>query len=139
MRTRSLLIAGSLILAGCISPSQYSWQDARAPARQDANQDLQYCKEYTARQYKAGTPTGEPFLSKEQKDRLINEERPLDEWRTDRTPFKTTSINQMPIHDVPTDYTGYPAELDYYPDYKNDIFEKCMSDRGWEYLPQPSD
>lgn len=135
MKTAHLLIVLSLILSSCISPSQYAWQDTRTPARASANQDLEYCKEYTAQQYKPGTPTGEPFLSEEEKNRLIDQERPLDEWRTDRTPFRTTSINQQPIHDVPTDYTGYPAELDYYPEYMDDILEKCMSNRGWEYLP----
>ena len=41
----------------------------------------------------------------------------------------------MPKHDVPVEYTGYPGELDYYPDYLDDIFEKCMQDKGWQYLP----
>jgi hypothetical protein len=35
-----------------------------------------------------------------------------------------------------SEYTGYPGELDYHPEYLDDILEKCMSDRGWEYRPE---
>lgn len=65
-------------------------------------------------------------------------EQPYGEWRTDRSPNKTINKNALPIHDIPVDYTGYPGELDYAPHYLDDILEKCMNDRGWQYLPAPA-
>jgi len=51
------------------------------------------------------------------------------------SPFRTTNVNAQPIHEIPVNYTGYPEELDYTPNYLDDILEKCMLDRGWDYQP----
>ena len=45
-------------------------------------------------------------------------------WRPDRNPTSRININSEPILDVPTEYTGYPGELDYHPEYLEDILEK---------------
>jgi hypothetical protein len=57
-------------------------------------------------------------------------------WRPDRNPTATININSEPIHDVPVVYTCFPGELDYDPEYLDDILEKCMSDRDWEFRPE---
>jgi hypothetical protein len=98
--------------------------------------DLEECRSYAARQYKPGTPTGEPYLRDSQTQDDFMAENKMGEWRPDRNPTATININSEPIHDVPTEYTGYPGELDYSPEYLDDILEKCMSDKGWEYRPE---
>jgi len=78
---------------------------------------------------------GEPYLKEQENKTGITESSNHGEWRPDRSPFPTTNINAMPVHEIPVDYTGYPGELDYYPSYLDDILEKCMQDRGWAYQP----
>jgi hypothetical protein len=98
--------------------------------------DLEVCKAFAARQYKPGTPAGEPYLSDlHRQDDFVAENR-MGVWREDRNPASIVNINSEPIHDVPTEYTGYPGELDYSPEYLDQILEKCMFDRGWEYKPE---
>lgn len=123
-----------VLLFGCTSSTQHTWKDTRESNREDFSTDLDECRSYTARQYKPGTPTGEPYLE-ESSDFIEGANEHPGEWRPDRAPFKTTNVNALPRHEVPVDYTGYPGELDYYPDYLDDILEKCMKDRGWGYLP----
>lgn len=137
--TRYPLILLIILAVGCAPTAHYTWQDTRTPAREDATFDLKICREYAAAQYKPGIPAGAPYL-REQKTPLdpLNEPQ-SGEWRPDRDPTKSTSIQSQPVHDVPVEYTGYPGELDYYPDYLDDILEKCMKDKGWEYLPSPED
>jgi hypothetical protein len=139
MRNITLFIIATLLL-GCTTPSPYSWQDTRQPARDDATADLKRCQDYAARQYRPGIPMGEPYLKDQAGDQSTSKTEGMDdnrhgEWRPDRSPFPTTNINAQPIHKVPVDYTGYPGELDYYPSYLDDILEKCMQDHGWRYLP----
>ena len=83
---------------------------------------------------------GEPYLKDQSGGQSAREMESLGDynhgkWRPDRSPFPSTNINALPIHEVPVDYTGYPGELDYYPSYLDDILEKCMQDHGWSYLP----
>jgi hypothetical protein len=123
------------IFYGCASPVQYSWQDIRQPPRDDATVDLEECRTYTAKQYKPGMPAGESYLRDTGASPITDTGTRQGEWRPYRSPFPTTNVNSLPVHDVPVDYTGYPGELDYYPDYLDDIMEKCMFDRGWSYKP----
>lgn len=132
-----LLLLASIGLFSCASQTPYSWQDKREPAREEATMDLEECRAYAARQYKPGIPTGEPYLRDSQAQDDFMTENEMGTWRPDRNPTATININAVPTHDVPTEYTGYPGELDYHPDYLDDILEKCMSDRGWEYRPEP--
>jgi hypothetical protein len=132
-----LLLLFSISLFSCASQKIYTWQDMRMPAREHASMDLEECRAYAARQYKPGTPTGEPYLRDNHKQDYFFAENEMGTWRPDRNPTSTININSEPIHDVPTEYTGYPGELDYHPHYLDDILEKCMSDRGWEYRPEP--
>jgi hypothetical protein len=127
------------IVAGCSSPKVYTWQDTRNPARNDASNDTKVCQDYAARQYQPGMPTGEPYLEEQKTPSDLTAEYKTGEWRPDRDPGRATNIRSRPIHDVPTEYTGYPGELDYYPDYLDDIFAKCMNDKGWEYEPEPEE
>lgn len=129
----------ALISVSCSAPVTYSWQDSRVPARDDFSNDLKSCKEFAARQYQPGVPAGEPYLKEQKGEANRLGEYKSGEWRPDRDPWKETNIQSLPRHDVPVDYTGYPGELDYYPNYLDDILEKCMSDKGWEYLPTPED
>jgi len=78
---------------------------------------------------------GEPFLKDQGNKTDVMDNTTRGEWRPDRSPFPTTSINSLPVHEIPVEYTGYPGELDYYPSYLDDILEKCMQDRGWTYQP----
>lgn len=128
----SLLIVA--LLSGCTTPTPYTWKDTREQGREDFSADLEKCRNFTARQYKPGVPTGEPYLE-ENPDFTEGGNENSGEWRPDRSPFKTTNVNSLPRHDIPVDYTGYPGELDYYPDYLDDILEKCMQDHGWDYQP----
>lgn len=129
----SIILAFSLI--GCMAPVQYAWQDRRDPSRDSAHQDLEECRDYAARQYRPGMPKGEPYLSDKDIATRAEKEYTSGEWRPDRSPDRVININEQPLHDVPVDYTGYPGELDYSPRYLDDILEKCMYDRGWDYRP----
>ncbi len=130
----------ALLLISCTAaPVHYSWQDTRTPAREDSSVDLEECKAFTARQYKPGIPAGEPYLKGEKSQQNPTDEIQAGTWRADRSPFQETNINSQPTHNVPVEYTGYPGELDYYPDYLDDILEKCMKDKGWSYLPTPKE
>ena len=131
-----LLLLTSIGLFSCASQTAYTWQDMRQPPREEASMDLEECRTYAARQYKPGTPAGEPYLRDSHTQDDFMAENKMGEWRPDRNPTATININSEPIHDVPTEYTGYPGALDYYPEYLDDILEKCMSDRGWEYRPE---
>lgn len=128
-----LLLLFSIFLVSCAPQPTYTWQDTRESPRKDASFDLEECKSYAVKQYKPGIPAGEPYLRDD--PALSNEtaESTSGEWRPDRNPTETTNINSLPVHDIPTEFTGYPGALDYYPEYLDDILEKCMSDRGWEY------
>jgi hypothetical protein len=131
-----LLLLTSLGLFSCASQTAYTWQDMREPPREEASVDLEECQAYAARQYEPGTPAGEPYLRENHIQDDFMAENKRGTWRPDRNPTDTININSEPIHDVPAEYTGYPGELDYYPEYTDDILEKCMSDRGWKYQPQ---
>ena len=123
------------LFIGCATPVPYAWQDTRQPLRDDATIDLEECRAFAARQYQPGVPTGEPYLKDQTNKTGVMDENSRGEWRPDRSPFPTINNNTLPIHDVPVDYTGYPGELDYHPNYLDDILEKCMQDRGWSYQP----
>lgn len=149
MRNITLFITTALLL-GCTAPAPYSWQDTRQPVREDATDDLEKCRSYASRQYQPGTPMGESYLKAQEvlKDQAGGQSASKTEdmnndsngqWRPDRSPFPRININDLPIHDVPIDYTGYPGQLDYYPSYLDDILEKCMLDHGWRYLPVTDD
>jgi len=123
------------LLFGCTTPETYSWQDTRQPIRDDATIDLEECRTFAARQYQPGIPSGEPYLKDQTSKKGMMDEYERGEWRPDRSPLPTINDNTLPTHDVPVDYTGYPGELDYHPNYLDDILEKCMQDRGWIYQP----
>jgi len=127
MLTRLSIFMIVILTAACTPSSQYAWVDIRTPSRDDATVDLEFCRDYAARQYQVGNPAGEDYLNN-QEERMGN-----GEWRPDRSPDSMVNVNALPRHDIPVDYTGYPGELDYYPHYLDDILEKCMRDRGWEY------
>ena len=131
-----LLLLTSIGLFSCASQTTYTWQDKHEPAREEASMDLEECRAYAARQYKPGIPSGEPYLRDSHTQDDFMAENEMGTWRPDRNPTATININSEPTHDVPTEYTGYPGELDYHPEYLDDILEKCMSDRGWEYRPE---
>ena len=131
-----LFCAVAAFLAGCSTTLPYSWQDTRQPEREDSLADLEYCRAYTARQYRPGIPAGDAYLKNPETGDNMPEKSDQQEWRPDRSPFHVTNINEQPIHNLPVDYTGYPGELDYSPGYLDAILEKCMSDRGWEYRPE---
>ena len=133
---KSLLLLTSIGLFSCAPQTSYTWQDMRETPREEASMDLEDCRTYAARQYKPGVPTGEPYLRDSHTQDAFMAENKTGVWRPDRNPTSTININSESIHDVPTEYTGYPGELDYYPEYLDDILEKCMSDRGWEYRPE---
>ena len=134
-RITFLIITG--LLFGCTAPAIYTWQDIRQPAREDATIDLDECRAYTAKQYQPGLPSGEPYLKENESETEMTDDDGRGEWRPDRSPFPTTNINVLPVHEIPVSYTGYPGELDYHPHYLDDILEKCMQDRGWSYQPAP--
>ena len=131
-----LLFLTSIGLFSCAAQTNYTWQDMREPPREEAGIDLEECRTYAARQYKPGTPAGETYLRENHIQDDPMAENKMGTWRPDRNPTETININSTPIHDVPTEYTGYPGQLDYHPEYLDDIMEKCMSDRGWEYRPE---
>ena len=135
-----ILLVVTTLLYSCASPLPYAWQDMRQPARESAATDLEECRAFAARQYRPGMPAGETYL-KDQSDVAMapSGDNRGGEWRPDRSPWPTTNANAQPVHDVPVDYTGYPGELDYSPDYLDDILEKCMHDRGWSYEPVTGD
>ncbi len=133
---RNLLSLFSLILlCSCISTTQYSWQSLHDPLRDDSTPDLEECRNYAAKQYSPGIPTGEPYLKEQPSPSEGIDEYTQGEWRPDRNPSPVVNLNTTSVHNVPTEYTGYPGELDYHPNYLDDILEKCMLDRGWEYKP----
>ena len=134
MQRVTLLIITTLLF-GCATPVPYAWQDTRQPIRDDATIDLEECRIFAARQYQPGIPAGEPYLKNQTDQTGIIEEDRRGEWRPDRAPFPTINSNTLSTHDIPVDYTGYPGELDYHPNYLDDILEKCMQDRGWSYQP----
>jgi len=135
---RKIIKAAALILLfGCSIPPQYTWQDTRQPAREDASADINECRSFAAKQYSPGVPAGEAYQKSSSHDLQDETGGQPGEWRPDRTPFPVVNQNSQPVHDIPTDYTGYPGELDYYPHYLDDIFEKCMHDKGWSYRPEP--
>ncbi len=133
----------TLTMAGC-TPTPFSWQDTRVPARFDASADLDACRSYAAAQYSPGVPAGDPYRQTQ-----VNypDPIPLDPpqenpdrsatgtWHPDREPFPTTNAERSNRHDVVVPYTGYPGDLDYHPGYLDALVEKCMSDRGWVYRP----
>ena len=135
MKKQTVYIILALSLVGCAAPVQYAWQDRREPVRDSAQLDLEECRDYAARQYRAGMPNGEPYLRDMDIEVRSEKGYTSGEWRPDRSPDRIININEQPVHDVPVDYTGYPGELDYSPRYLDDILEKCMHDRGWDYLP----
>ena len=122
------------LLFGC-TPTQYAWQDTREPARENASADLETCRKFAAKQYQPGMPAGEEYLNYTNEEMMDEDNAKSGEWRPDRSPFKKVNVNALPVHDVPVDYTGYPGELDYHPHYLDDILEKCMHDKGWDYQP----
>lgn len=130
-----ILLVTVTFLYSCSAPVSYTWQDTRLPAREKATDDITFCKDYAARQYRPGIPAGEPYLKDQASDEMELYQNKQGEWRPDRSPFPVTNINAQPVHDIPVEYTGYPGELDYSPHYLDDIMEKCMRDRGWEYKP----
>lgn len=134
MRDITTLII-TAFLFGCTATPPYGWLDTRVPAREDATADLEECRVYTAKQYRPGMPAGDPFLKDKSARTVAMDDYDQGTWRPDRSPFPITNINAQPIHNIPVDYTGYPGELDYYPNYLDEILEKCMSDRGWIYQP----
>ena len=136
---RITLLFITTLLFGCASQVPYTWQDTRQPIRDDATIDLEECRIFAARQYQPGIPAGEPYLKDQTSKKGMMDEYDRGEWRPDRSPFPTINDNTLPTHDVPVDYTGYPGELDYHPNYLDDILEKCMQDRGWNYQPMISD
>lgn len=138
MKKILVYIFAIFFIFGCAQPQKYSWVDTRDPARESIQSDYEACQEFTSKQYKPGIPTGEAFLSEEDVNRRIRNEQSLDEWRPDKNPLQTRNINEQSTHDIDVDFTGYPGELDYYPSYLDDIFEKCMRDRGWIYTPETS-
>lgn len=137
MRTL-LIILSSLALFSC-SPVDYSWQDQYQLNREDFSADLVYCRDYAARQYQPGIPAGASYRQQESGyphgHDTVGSEVVGGEWRPDRNPMRWISISAPPRHQLDTAYTGYPGALDYAPNYTDDILEKCMSDRGWAYLP----
>lgn len=129
----------TIMVFGCTATPTYTWQETRQPVREDSSADLQECRDYTGRQYRPGIPAGEPFLKTPVRNNEETHNETMEEWRPDRSPFHTTNRNARPIHDVPVAYTGYPGELDYHPDYLDEILEKCMHDRGWVYRPETAE
>ncbi|GEM_PF-2154072 len=135
-----------LTVAGC-TPTPFSWQDTRVPARFDARADLDVCRSHAAAQYSPGVPKGDPYRQSQ-----VNYpdpaplEQPQDNpdrsatstWHPDREPFPVTNAERSNRHEVVVPYTGYPGYLDYHPDYLDDLVEKCMADRGWVYRPSPA-
>ena len=117
----------------CSPPPQYAWQDTRTPPRDDVSTDLQTCRDFTARQYRPGVPTGEEYIKENDTGMELEETSTQGTWRPDRSPVEEVNTYTTPRHDIPVDYTGYPGELDYYPHYLDDILEKCMRDKGWVY------
>jgi hypothetical protein len=135
---RVIFLVVTTLLFGCTAPVPYAWQDMRQPARETAATDLEECRAFAARQYRPGMPAGEPFLKDQPNVADIPAENNRGgEWRPDRSPWPTTNVNAQPVHDIPVEYTGFPGELDYSPDYLDDILEKCMHDRGWSYDALP--
>lgn len=122
-----------MLCVACTPFPQYEWQDTRVPEREDVTTDLDDCREFASRQYKPGIPAGEEYQQQSNSDMGVLDTTTTGEWRPDRSPNKTVNVHALPIHDVQTDYTGYPGELDYHPNYLDDIVEKCMNDRGWVY------
>lgn len=133
LRILSALLA-TLTLLGCATSAPYGWQDTRTPPRDDASSDLAACQSFAARQYRPGMPWGSSFLEKDPAQQPTTEDQQR-QWRPDRSPFPVVNINSQATHDVPVDYSGYPGELDYHPGYLDEILEKCMHDRNWEYRP----
>lgn len=133
MLVRLLTLFLVTLFVGCSPYPQYAWQDTRIPSREDATVDLEACREFASRQYTPGMPAGVEYQQQHDDDMGAAEMTTTGEWRPDRSPNKAVSVHALPRHDVQTDYTGYPGELDYYPNYLDDIVEKCMRDRGWEY------
>jgi len=132
-----IILAVATALTAC-APTPYQWRDTQGTGREDATADLEYCKEYAAAQYSPGVPAGSSYLGANKAHSLAwdkNQEKGFGEWRPDRDPSRNININTLPTHSVDVDYTGYPGELDYYPDYLDDILGKCMQDRGWAYQP----
>jgi hypothetical protein len=142
MRGLTVLIAG-LLLLGCSQPAAYVWHDTRQTLREDAGIDFEACRAYAGDQYRAGQPAGVTYLADRVRAKsdgngeMILEGTRTGEWRADRSPFRKTNIDEFDLYNVPTDYTGYPGEYDYYPDYIDEIVEECMSDRGWALRPPP--
>ena len=132
MLTRFIVLSMLIINTSCAPATQNTWQDTTGQGSEAAAKALEICRDFASRQYQPGVPAGEEYL-KNQTDEAVFYERTTGGWRPDRSPHKTVNINAMPLHDVHVDYTGYPGELDYYPNYLDDILEKCMRDRGWEY------
>ena len=138
MLKRFSVVVFLILSTACAPHTQYAWQDATGLAREDATPDLETCRNFTARQYRAGVPAGEAYLKNPEEETVFRDNGATGEWRPDRSPDKKVNINAMPRHDIQVDYTGYPGELDYYPDYLDDILEKCMRDRGWKYSAIPN-
>lgn len=131
-----LLLLLAIGCFGCASQDNYTWQEMQEPRQDDFRIDLEACRAYAARQYKPGIPAGTPYLGDiyTQDDFMAENERGV--WRPDRNPTERVNINSLPVHDITTEYTGYPGEFDYNPDALDEILEKCMSDHGWEYRPE---
>ena len=138
MFTRFIMLTLLIINTSCAPSTQYTWHDTTGKDRDDAASDFKACRDFASQQYRPGMPAGEEYL-RGTKNEVDLYENPTGEWRPDRSPYKTVNIDAMPQHDVPVGYTGYPGELDYYPDYLDDLLEKCMQDRGWEYSKDPNE
>ena len=142
VRIHLIILTCVLLLASC-APVSYCWQDQYNLNREDFASDLGFCRNYAASQYQPGIPAGTSYLNQHSNDptavsgqELLSSSAQISgEWHPDRNPMRWIAISRSSRHQVETGYTGYPGELDYAPGYTDDILEKCMSDRGWAYLP----
>lgn len=146
MDNRIIIFILTLFLIVACAGTDYDWSSVRNPDQSDYTEDLETCRAYTAAQYQPGMPKGAEYLDEYQGyphgmewdgPRTEIRDYKQGEWRPDRNPFQQTNINQTATHDVTVPYTGYPGYYDYSPGYLDDILEKCMRDRGWEYQAVP--
>ena len=66
MLKRFAVVVFLILTTACAPHTQYAWQDATGLAREDATPDLETCRNFTARQYRAGVPAGETYLKKQE-------------------------------------------------------------------------
>jgi len=143
VRIHIAILTCFLLQASC-TPASYTWQDQYNLNREDFSSDLEFCRRYSANQYQPGIPKGAPYLDQHASyptgdsglEPSSTSAQISGEWHSDRNPMRWINISRSSRHEVETGYTGYPGELDYARGYTDDILEKCMSDRGWAYLPE---